>query len=117
MSMPTWRCSSSTSRIAWSSIWRSCSSGSWPWLYAAWASLTAGGRRKLPTWSARKGGFAIVPPDRKIAQTTRSVAELVNRAGVGGAHDCHVRREGDDTRACIDPALSLRHGVDQHGDV
>src|ERR1700729_989498 len=55
---PASRFSSITSRIASSSRSRSASDSISPALYAARARARSGGRRRLPTWSARNGGLS-----------------------------------------------------------
>ena len=53
---PTSSCTRTTSRIASSSIPRSSSSSMRPALWSSRACSSRGGRSRLPTWSARKGG-------------------------------------------------------------
>ena len=53
---PTSSCLRTTSRIASSSIPRSSSASIRPSLKSSRACSSSGGRRRLPTWSARKGG-------------------------------------------------------------
>src|SRR5579875_952915 len=55
---PTSRCSSMTSRMAASSAARSASASMRPASKSARALMSSGGRSRLPTWSARKGGSA-----------------------------------------------------------
>src|SRR6185436_17795944 len=62
---PSWK--RTMSRIAASSILRNSARDRLPFLFCSLASRSALGRRKLPTWSARNGGFRrVVMVDRLL---------------------------------------------------
>src|SRR4051794_8797102 len=77
---PASRCSAMTSRIASSSAARRTAASMSPALKAARARRSASGRRRLPTWSARKGGVV-----RAVM-----LGELLRSGGRGSAGPLHV---------------------------
>src|SRR5690606_34283020 len=56
---PTSSCRRTTSAIDWSSISRRARASISPFFQRSRACRSLGGRRRLPTWSARKKGFVI----------------------------------------------------------
>src|SRR6478609_3631702 len=83
--IPASRCRATTSRIALSSASRNPASSRSPDRCRARASSSAGGRSRLPTWSARNGGSVR-------AAMSRSVLALTSAAGLPDAYpvDVHV---------------------------
>ncbi len=72
--MPASRWSATTSRIAVSSASRNPASSRSPARCRARASSSAGGRSRLPTWSARKGGSVRAAMIRSVPVPTRTSA-------------------------------------------
>src|SRR5918993_4310160 len=98
------------SRIATSSISRSCCVLMRPALCASRASFSGGGRSRLPTWSARKGGpvlrlSAQLPADANkhlALQRLFLPAQLIEREPA-------ITPKADEARAQAD--LSARHEI------
>src|SRR6266705_1459385 len=57
---PAASCIFTASRIERSSIWRSCAALIVPFAALSRASTSSFGRSRLPTWSARNGGFVVM---------------------------------------------------------
>src|SRR5215207_9924935 len=78
---PTSRCSAIAPRIASSSAARSASASIVPALKSARACVSAAGRRRLPTWSARNGGRVFSDMPWMLGSAS---ARLVGDAAPGG---------------------------------
>src|SRR5471032_2155925 len=81
---PQSSCILTTSRIAPSSTWRSAAASISPFFLRARASSSSLGRRKLPTWSARKGGvvrwvivYSLRSLNEKSAHFMRAILVVV----------------------------------------
>ena len=93
---PTFCCIATTSAMASSSTARSCCAEIRPAAKSSRAASTLGGRRRLPTWSARNGGVVrmgnIVAPSARDGQSKR-----VSPAEAAGCGPCPGGAPG---RAC-----------------
>src|SRR5207247_2421091 len=82
--MPTDSCSFTTSRMSLSWISLSFASDSSPLRFFARPSCRSWGRSRLPTWSARNGGFMVPPTEwlRRLFQRERLVGGFPREVAV-----------------------------------
>src|SRR5208282_221097 len=140
---PTSSCIFTTLRIAASSMARNSAAEISLFLKRSRASRSSGGRSKLPTWSARKGGrlvFMVDSPktrkhfpcvaledlvpvavaDRQCVQITLRVVEVVPRLGIDATHRTHHFRSeedvlgGYDLEQQLDAGQVIHTGIEEH---
>src|SRR5215211_1196438 len=82
---PTSSCLRTTSRIASFSISRSSVASIRPSAWSSRAFRSCGGRSRLPTWSARNGGFVRAPAAGAVTVSCSIAASFLRRSRVGDA--------------------------------